>query len=71
MRMNAAQRLTSVERVTQHRAANLVPNAVLMLQGISVLLLLRSAVAVLVTLVIRKMERAAVGSIVVRVRRNA
>ena len=68
--MNAAQRPMSVEMRIQHNAVNLDLNVVLMLHDRSVLLLQRSVVAVLVTLVIRKQEKPVVANLAVRVQRD-
>ena len=68
--MNAAQRPMSVEMRIQHTAVNLDLNVVLMLHDRSVLLLQRSVVVVLVSLVIRKKEKPVVVNLVVRVRKN-
>jgi hypothetical protein len=60
----------SVEMRIQHNAVNLDLNVVLMLRDRSVLLLQRSVVVVLVSLVIRKKEKPVVVNLVVRVRKN-
>jgi len=68
--MNVAQKPISVEMRIQHNAVNLDLNVVLMLRDRSVLLLQRSVVVVLVSLVIRKKEKPVVVNLVVRVRKN-
>jgi hypothetical protein len=68
--MNAAQRPMSVEMRIQHNAVNLDLNVVLMLRDRSVLLLQRSVVVVLVSLVIRKKEKPVVENPAVRVQRD-
>ena len=68
--MNAAQRPMSVEMRIQHNAVNLDLNVVLMLHNRSVLLLQRSVVVVLVSLVIRKKEKPVVENPAVRVQRD-
>ncbi len=70
IRMNAAQRPMSVEMRIQHNAVNLDLNVVLMLHDRSVLLLQRSVVVVLVSLVIRKKEKPVVENPAVRVQRD-
>ncbi len=68
--MNVAQKPISVEMRIQHNAVNLDLNVVLMLRDRSVLLLQRSVVVVLVSLVIRKKEKPVVENPAVRVQRD-
>ena len=66
MRMNAALKTTFVETATQRSAAQMDINVVRMLKVKSVLLQHLSVEVVLETLVIRRKERPAVGSLAVR-----
>ena len=70
MRMNAAQLPIFVELATQPNVVKEDQNVVLILHDRSVLLLQRSVVVVLVSLVIRKKEKPVVVNLVVRVRKN-